>query len=88
MSTPFLFGAGASAFSGACLPRLPPMGSALFDELASRGGIAQQVELDLAAVFRTDFEAGMALFRERHEVLTTGFLLLMAEYFFRGAPIS
>lgn len=83
MSAVFLFGAGASAFSGDVIPSPPPLGSHLFDEMRMQGGVAATVSDDLAAVFREDFEAGMAEFRRRHEVETTTLVREMA-FFLSG----
>ena len=65
MSVAFLFGAGASAFSGECRPTTPPLGKDLFAELVKLGGVAASVEPDLAACF-TDFEFGMEELCRRH----------------------
>ena len=73
MTTLFLFGAGASRFSGECIPCPPPLGGELFGALRARGGVAASVDSTLAAAFG-DFEAGMALFRSRYEGRTTTLL--------------
>jgi|SRR5690349_19337827 len=86
VSTLFLFGAGASAFSGASLPTAPPLGAALFDELRALGGVAASVDGHLADEFRRDFEAGMELFRQTRGYDATVFLLEMAKYFARFRP--
>ena len=85
MSSTFLFGAGASAFSGECYPTTPPLGADLFSELRRRGGVAAEVEEDLVDLFG-DFEAGMAEFRRRHEVKTSALLRDMARYFAEFRP--
>lgn len=46
MSVAFLFGTGASAFSGECRPTTPPIGKDLFAELVKLGGVAASVEPD------------------------------------------
>ena len=61
----FIFGAGASSFSGACAPANPPLGNTLFDELVKFGGIAEEFVKEYGAIFRNDgFEAGMAAIQE------------------------
>ncbi len=86
VATLFVFGAGASAFSGPCLPMAPPFGNDLFDELVKRGGVASTVDADLVDAFRQNFEAGMTLFRQRRGFDVTTFLLEMADYFARFEP--
>jgi hypothetical protein len=81
VSTLFVFGAGASRFSGACIPQPPPLGHELFAALAMRPGVAASLDGDLADAFGKDFETGMALFRERDDTRTTRFLREMAAYF-------
>jgi hypothetical protein len=81
LSVAFLFGAGASAFSGNCLPHSPPLGSGLFSELVKQGGIATTAEPDIVALFNHNFETGMAEFRKKHETDTAKFLRDMARYF-------
>lgn len=88
MSSLFLFGAGASAFCGDCVPRCPPVGNELFDALQAEGGVATTVDGDLASLFRGDFEEGMQEFRSRREVETSTFLRDMASYFARFEPGS
>lgn len=86
MSTVFLFGAGASAFSGPCIPKNPPLGSALFAELMRDGGIAATVSPALANQFK-DFEKGMAEFASQRPTDTTEFQRDMARYFARFEPL-
>lgn len=83
----FLFGAGASAFSGECDPQPPPLGNHLFQALRARGGSPTQlVDDEHAAIFERNFEEGMELFRERHEEHLSAFLRDMAAYFADFAP--
>ncbi len=77
MSSVFLFGAGASAFSGECIPTAPPLGKDLFLELKKLGGVASRIDGELAEVF-CDFEAGMAELRVRDDLQTIPFLNEMA----------
>jgi hypothetical protein len=87
MSTLFLFGAGASRFSGPCRPEPPPLGNALFEQLQVFSRVAASVSDDIAVEFRRDFETGMARFRETtrsHELAQ--FTREMARYFLRFEP--
>lgn len=59
-----LLGAGASYGSEKASDRKPPLGDKLFDHLEKRGGIAAQVPDELKAVFKRNFEEGMARFYE------------------------
>jgi hypothetical protein len=86
MSTLILLGAGASAFSGDCLPAAPPLGKGLFAELVKLGGVAASVGSDLAKIFMQDFEAGMAAFSERPETESSALLREMARYFVKFEP--
>ena len=79
MATLFLFGAGASRYSGECFPEPPPLGTELFDALVKRGGVAATIDADLAAVFRKDFERGTSLFRRQRGGDVTTLLREMAE---------
>jgi hypothetical protein len=80
VSSLFLFGAGASAYSGECYPKQPPLGKDLFQELQCAGGVASTVDRELAEQF-SDFERGMAAFRVKRDIDTTEFLRDMARYF-------
>ena len=86
MSSVFLFGAGASAFSGECTPRNPPLGNNLFSELQRCGGVAATVTGELAEIFSRNFEDGMAEFRRAREVETTAFQRDLAKYFVEFSP--
>ena len=86
MGSLFLFGAGASAHSGECLPEPPPLGRDLFDKLKIRRGVAASVDPSLADVFRRDFEVGMARFREERDQDTLLFLREMADFFTQFVP--
>ncbi len=81
-----LFGAGASAFSGECYPKAPPLGAGLFDELRALGGIAADVSPQLANLFRENFELGMAAFQQSRRIDTPAFLRQMGDYFAKFEP--
>lgn len=56
-----VFGAGASFGSGGCLPKNPPLGNDLFNDLENLNGAFYRLSSDSKAVFRTyGFKAGMA----------------------------
>jgi hypothetical protein len=59
-----LLGAGASFGSGDTHPHPPPLGTQLFNKLEELGGYAASLPNELKAVFRRDFEAGMAEFEK------------------------
>lgn len=59
-----LLGAGASFGSRDVLPEPPPLGRGLFPKLELLGGVAASLSEDLKALFREDFEAGMARYFE------------------------
>lgn len=86
MSIVFLFGAGASAFSGECYPKAPPLGNTLFAELREAGGIAAEIESDIASLFADSFEVGMAEFQKRHRSDAPAFLRQMSAYFAKFEP--
>lgn len=88
MSTSFLFGAGASYGSGACFPHPPPLGKDLFPALQRMRGVASKVPADLAALFVSDFEAGMDRFWRERNTDTTAFLREMAKYFAPFKPME
>jgi len=56
-------GAGASFGSGETTPYQAPLGFQLFDRLVEQEGIARTFPPDLAATFRSNFEAGVAAYR-------------------------
>src|SRR5262245_57504541 len=86
MSVVFLFGAGASAFSGDCFPKNPPLGAGLFQELLRQGGVAETVGADHRELFERNFEDGMATFWALSKVDRTGFLRDVARYFAQFFP--
>lgn len=60
-----LLGAGASFGSRDATPKTPPLGNALFAELEQLGGVAAQLEDDLKAQFKENFEIGMAAYASK-----------------------
>ncbi len=84
----FLFGAGASAFSGPSLPQCPPLGANLIDHLLPYLRAAPSIDNDLCSLFRRDFEEGMDAFWRRSPALLQNFQKDMAMYFsyFRPLP--
>ncbi|MDD1138595.1 hypothetical protein M5G22_13660 [Pseudomonas sp. TNT2022 ID233] len=87
MSSLFLFGAGASCFSGPCSPNAPPLGANLFQALRAAGGVAATVDDDLAKVFEKDFEAGMDRFLVERNAQASEFLRDMARFFAPFEPL-
>lgn len=56
-----IFGAGASAGSGKCLPYNPPLGNELFDNLVKLNGAFSKLDENQKEIFRKNgFEEGMA----------------------------
>lgn len=56
-----IFGAGASAGSGKCLPYNPPLGNELFDNLIKLNGAFSKLDENQKEIFRKNgFEEGMA----------------------------
>src|SRR5437588_667492 len=87
MASLFLFGAGASRFSGDCRPQAPPLGTDLFQALRARGSaVTRLVDDEHAAIFNGNFEEGMALFQERFEEHLSAFLREMALLFLDYSP--
>ena len=85
MSNLFIFGAGASAHSGDCLPALPAEGTALFAALAIHGA-AKKLESRFGRLFREQFETGMAAVRREADEWTTPLVIQMAKYLSAFAP--
>jgi len=56
--------------------------------MRARGGVAATVDEDLSALFRVNFEDGMAAFRVQRDVDTTAFIREMAQFLvtFRPGP--
>ena len=79
MSNLFLFGAGASAYSGPCRPHSPPDGSAFFYALAKEG-TAKKLDAKFGELFREHFESGMAAVRQDADEYTTPLIIQMARY--------
>ncbi len=87
MSTAFLFGAGASAFSGDCTPEPPPDGKRLFERMQASGTpVARSITGSLAERFTEDFEEGMAEFERTRGRETSALLREMAAFFLPLAP--
>jgi hypothetical protein len=83
----FLFGAGASFGAGDIIPERPPLGNALFAELArcfrgSWGSLPDEV----AALFSSNFEKGMAVLWERFSPAVPELMQQMAIYFVQFRP--
>jgi hypothetical protein len=81
-----LLGAGASFGSGVANADSPPLGTQLFDRLVNRGGLAAALPADLQAVFRKDFEEGMAAFYEWHGGNIAQFQRELAGYLAEFSP--
>ncbi|MFH0344037.1 MAG: SIR2 family protein [Chromatiales bacterium] len=88
MALLYLFGAGASRFSGPCWPHPPPLGRDLFRELDRYRGIASRMHPDLILAFEDDFERGMDQFLSEQIPHVRQFLCEMATYFcqFKALP--
>ena len=86
MSTVFLFGAGASAYSLDCTPSCPPLGKDLFAALQAQGGVSATFSPELVATFTTNFEDGVAALRSSRPVDLLEFLRDLARYFAQFAP--
>lgn len=84
----FLFGAGASAFSGECSPSAPPLGDDLFDEIVSAGLLPESFPVDLIPAFKVKggFESAMATLADRNSQQYMPFLRSMALFFCRFVP--
>ena len=82
----FLFGAGASAFSGPCWPHRPPLGAGLFAELKPLLRCAPSIEAGLEAMFKTDFEEAMDFLWRSNGALVQSFQQDLARYFLRFHP--
>lgn len=91
MPSLILLGAGASFGSGDVQPCCPPLGNGpdgLFARLEAAGGQAANLPDDLKALFRTDFEKGMAAFYEFAAGDIMRFQREMAEYLAAFSPGS
>lgn len=86
MSTLLVFGAGASHWNPDCQPYPPPPGPKLFDALVEAGGVARTVSAELASVFRSDFELGMAEFCRARPRDVARFQRDMAAYLVQFVP--
>lgn len=84
----FLFGAGASAFSGECLPSRPPLGDDLFDAIESAGLLPATFPPELISAFKVKggFESAMATLASRNSIQYMPFLRSMARFFCRYEP--
>jgi hypothetical protein len=77
--TVVLLGAGASF--GSDDPKLtPPLGKALFDALVATTGVASECPEDLKAMFRDNFELGMAAYYSRTNARVARFQIELARY--------
>jgi len=86
MSNLVVLGAGASYGSEPCKDNVPPLGNHLFDKLVSRGGVASKVSEKVKAIFRSDFESGMAAFMEENPAGAGPFQREMALYLSEFSP--
>lgn len=86
MSTLFLFGAGASRFSGECDPYPPPLGPDLFKDLQAAGGVAAHLDPSWTTAFAHNFEEAMLEFARTREHELSQFLRDIALYFVAFAP--
>ncbi|MBE9397064.1 hypothetical protein IOQ59_07285 [Pontibacterium sp. N1Y112] len=80
MSIVFLFGAGASAFSGECSREPPPLGNELFDRLVKIGSPASELNDKYGETFRKDFEAGMREIASNEGALAIPLLRQIGKY--------
>lgn len=80
MASIVLLGAGASFGSEPDGAAAPPLGGDLFAKLESAGGVAAELPEDLKEIFRNNFEAGMAEYRERFDDDTIRFQRELAHY--------
>lgn len=90
MTSIILLGAGASFGSEAEGVVTPPLGRDLFAKLESAGGVAAELPDDLKELFRSNFEAGMARYRECVDDDAMRFQRELAHYLaqFRPGPNS
>src|SRR5712664_3140427 len=86
MSVVILMGAGASFGSGDATPHVPPLGKDLFQELEGAGGIAAELPENIKAIFRDDFEKGMASYYEEAQGNTMRFQRELAHYLAQFHP--
>lgn len=84
----FLFGAGASAFSGGCDPKPPPLGNKLFADLKGTLRCKDHIPIEIQTLFQQDFEAGMDALWQARPGLIQSFLQDMAKYFLQFKPHS
>lgn len=85
-STLFLFGAGASAFSGSCTPTCPPLGGDLFAELLKVSPAARAIPGPIQDMFKLHFEDGMQALLEGMTGLEAHLLREMAAFFATFRP--
>lgn len=81
-----LLGAGASYGSEEDPVLKPPLGANLFDALDELGGVAAKLPDDLKALFRSDFESGMAEYFIRYNANTSHFQKELAEFLSKYSP--
>src|SRR5262245_32284724 len=85
----FLFGAGASAFSGECYPNTPPLGDQLLDRMVRDGFLNADFLQQRGDAFKGPggFERGMACLAESHiNVAYMGFMREVGRFFCRYSP--
>jgi hypothetical protein len=81
MSRIVLFGAGASYGSGEVLPRVPPLGPDLFEALSRLYPNWRSIPTNLANLFESNFEVGMAEIIEKHGFAIAPLMQEMAIFF-------
>lgn len=89
MTNLVLIGAGASYGSGSVEPYPPPLGNGehgLFSKLELAGGVAAGLPDKLKALFRTDFERGMADYYEYADGNIMAFQRQLAGYLAQFKP--
>lgn len=85
----FLFGAGASHGAGGIIPEKPPLGSALFSELARiHSGSWGSLPGPMKAMFGDNFEKGMAEVYQQAGVAIPQLMREMAIYFAQFRPVT
>lgn len=82
----FLFGAGASAFSGGCLPSAPPIGRDVITTIPWSEKVTAALSDELVEAFRDNFEATMVRFYEESPTAASWMLKDMGLYFLKFQP--
>lgn len=86
MKVLFLFGAGASAYSGECYPTNPPLGADLFEVMEKEGLVPSSIDTTIRNKFIKDFEEGMYLLNEQGSQFYNPFQRNLAKFFARFSP--